>query len=121
VTIIITHRPDEAPDEPPTGKAPAEKQPADKAPADKGPDRKISAGDKLNVTIADWDGPGLDWVKDVPVDAEGNLALPGIGKVPANGNTCVQLERKILEKSKANDGAMHQVLVRFKADGGGAL
>jgi beta-lactamase regulating signal transducer with metallopeptidase domain len=125
VTIFITHHPDEAPDEPPAGAAPAEKQPgkgpadkapADKGPAEKGPDRKISAGDKLNVTIADWDGPGLDWVKDVPVDADGNLALPGIGKVPAKGTTCVQLERQILEKSKAKDGAIHHVLVRFKAD-----
>ena len=69
-------------------------RPAEKPSADA--DETIRQGDVLKLYIADLQGPGVDTIKLARVRG-GEVSLPYVGKVKAEGLTENQLERKIVK------------------------
>jgi len=58
-------------------------------------DYAISANDLLQISISDLNGPGLDTIKTARVTESGNISLPNIGPVRAEGLTEYELEQAI--------------------------
>ena len=61
-------------------------------------DYVIGKNDLLNISITDLIGPNIETVKTARVSESGNISLPLIGQVHAQGLTEVQLETEIIRK-----------------------
>jgi protein involved in polysaccharide export with SLBB domain len=59
-------------------------------------DYKISRNDTLTISISDLQGPGIETVKQTKVSESGNISLPYIGQVHAEGLTEIDLEKEIV-------------------------
>lgn len=59
-------------------------------------DYAISRNDVLTISISDLQGPGIETVKQARVSESGNISLPYIGQVRAEGLTEIQLEQEIV-------------------------
>ena len=59
-------------------------------------DYTISRNDVLTISISDLQGPGIETVKQTKVSESGNISLPYIGQVRAEGLTEIDLEREIV-------------------------
>ena len=59
-------------------------------------DYAISRNDILTVSISDLQGPGIETVKQTRVSESGNISLPYIGQIQAEGLTEIELEREII-------------------------
>lgn len=60
-------------------------------------DYKISRDDALSIAISDLQGPGQETVKTTRVTESGNISLPFVGAVHAEGLTEIELEQRIIE------------------------
>ena len=60
-------------------------------------DYVISPNDLLSVTVSDLQGAGVDTVKTTRVSETGNISLPFLGQIRAEGMTEAQLEQVIVE------------------------
>src|SRR5687768_15221613 len=60
-------------------------------------DYGISRNDVLELSISDLQGPGIETVKRTRVSETGNVSLPYIGQILAEGRTEIELEREIVE------------------------
>ena len=58
-------------------------------------DYVIGKNDLLSVSITDLMGPGVETVKSVRVSESGNVSLPLVGQVHAEGLTEAQMETEI--------------------------
>jgi beta-lactamase regulating signal transducer with metallopeptidase domain len=68
-------------------------QPQDLQPINE--DYRIGPSDLLSVTITDLSGPGKDLVRQTRVTDSGYISLPYIGKIKAEGETEIDLEKSI--------------------------
>ena len=59
-------------------------------------DYAVSRNDVLTISISDLQGPGIETVKQARVSESGNISLPYIGQVRAEGLTEIDLEREIV-------------------------
>jgi polysaccharide biosynthesis/export protein len=59
-------------------------------------DYAVSRNDVLTISISDLQGPGIETVKQTRVSESGNISLPYIGQVRAEGLTEIELEREIV-------------------------
>jgi hypothetical protein len=104
-------------DAPTTGPAePAEPSPArDSGEDDRPPENAGAAespfktGDTLVITMTGYEGPGLDTVITVNVDARGRIRLPGGQFVEADGASRTELARRII---RALDGQPDKVEIK---------
>ncbi len=60
-------------------------------------DYRISRDDQLSIAISDLQGPGQETVKVTRVTESGNISLPFVGAVHAEGLTEIELEQAIIE------------------------
>jgi polysaccharide biosynthesis/export protein len=60
-------------------------------------DYTISRNDLLSISISDLVGPGQDTVKTARVTESGNISLPYLGPVHAEGLTEIELEQAIVQ------------------------
>ncbi len=60
-------------------------------------DYTIGRNDGLNVSISDLQGPGQETVKVARVSESGNISLPYLGSVHAQGLTEIELEQQIVQ------------------------
>jgi polysaccharide export outer membrane protein len=59
-------------------------------------DYTISRNDTLTISISDLQGPGIETVKQTRVSESGNISLPYIGQLRAEGLTEIELEQSIV-------------------------
>jgi polysaccharide export outer membrane protein len=59
-------------------------------------DYTVSRNDVLTISISDLQGPGIETVKQTKVSESGNISLPYIGQIRAEGLTEIDLEREIV-------------------------
>ena len=59
-------------------------------------DYAISRNDVLTISISDLQGPGIETVKQSKVSESGNISLPYIGQLRAEGLTEIELEQEIV-------------------------
>lgn len=59
-------------------------------------DYAVSRNDVLTISISDLQGPGIETVKQAKVSESGNISLPYIGQVRAEGRTEIELEQEIV-------------------------
>ena len=59
-------------------------------------DYMVSRNDVLTISISDLQGPGIETVKQTKVSESGNISLPYIGQIRAEGLTEIDLEREIV-------------------------
>lgn len=64
-------------------------------------DYAVSRNDILTISISDLQGPGIETVKQTRVSESGNISLPYIGQVRAEGLTEIELEREIVAAYRA--------------------
>ena len=77
-------------------------------------DYGISRNDVLTISIGDLQQPGVDTVKQTRVSETGNISLPYIGQIRAEGLTEIDLEQQIVEayrRAKLVDNANVSVQV----------
>jgi len=82
-------------------------------------DYGISRNDVLTISISDLQQPGVDTVKQTRVSETGNISLPQIGQIRAEGLTEIELEQQIVEayrRARIVDNANVSVQV-FEARG----
>ncbi len=60
-------------------------------------DYLISPNDQLSVSISDLQGAGVETVKQIRVSESGNISLPYIGPIHAEGATEIDLEQMIVD------------------------
>ncbi len=60
-------------------------------------DYRISKNDMVQITISDLQGPGQETVKTTRVSDSGNISLPFINSLHAEGLTEIELEQAIVE------------------------
>ncbi len=66
-------------------------------------DYVIGKNDLLSISISDLVGPGVETVKQVRVSESGNISLPLIGQIRAEGLTEAQLETEIVRAYRENN------------------
>jgi polysaccharide export outer membrane protein len=59
-------------------------------------DYTVSRNDTLTISISDLQGPGIETVKQTRVSESGNISLPYIGQLRAEGLTEIELEQAIV-------------------------
>ena len=64
-------------------------------------DYAVSRNDILTISISDLQGPGIETVKQARVSESGNISLPYIGQLRAEGLTEIELEQSIVAAYRA--------------------
>ena len=109
--------------EPPTGtkekaEPTAANKPADPAVNQPGSAATIGPDELVTVSIMDLVGQGVETVKTSRVDADGNINLPYVGAVKANGQRSGELEKAVAKAFKEK-GLMDRALVVVSLPGRG--
>ena len=93
----------------------------------------IGVGERITVSIMDLTGPGVETIKTARVDEDGNITLPQVGPVKAEGLRPAELEQRVVKAyneanlleratvavSLADRGESHRLSA--KQDAGGAV
>src|SRR5437870_197747 len=66
-------------------------------------DYAISRNDVLTISISDLQGPGIETVKQTRVSETGNISLPYIGQLRAEGLTEIELEQSVVRAYRENN------------------
>jgi beta-lactamase regulating signal transducer with metallopeptidase domain len=71
----------------------------------------LGVGDELQITLSNWGGPGVDRVLKLRVDPTGEVSLPKIGVVKAQGLSTGDLE-EVIERLYREEALIEDVSVR---------